>query len=178
MKLNEGSLGRYVLSKKLSKWHFLPIEVMVQRAEDKKVIVEFRGFDEEEVYEFFTKFFKVSTEDVFYAIQAQGLNNGTIEKIYYSEVLYFEAVRNKLFFYTKTSAYQIKLKLYDIEGLDPSFFRIGKSFAVNMEAVSSIKAIQNGRLIIFLTDGQKLMVSRRYSAKFKENFHPSHKKER
>lgn len=177
MKLKEGSLGRYALSKKLKKWHFLPIEIMVKRATEKKVILEFRGFDDEEVHEFFKKYFKASTKDVFYAIQAQGLDNGTIEKIYYSEVLYFEAVRNKLFFYTKTSAYQIKQKLYDVEGLYYSFFRIGKSFAVNMNAVSSVKAIQNGRLSIILTDGQKLMVSRRYSANFKENFHQSIEKE-
>lgn len=170
MKLKEGSLGRYALSKKLSKWSFLPIEVIVQQANEKKVTLDFSGFNDDEVKEFFKKYFKISTDDVFYAVKAQGLDNGTIEKIYYSEVLYFEAVRNKLFFYTKASAYQIKEKLYEVEGLYLSFFRIGKSFAVNMDAVSSVKTAQNGRLSIILTDGQRLMVSRKYSGKFKRNF--------
>lgn len=171
MKIKNNSVGKYSLTKKLNKWRFLPIEVMVSRSIEKKIIINFDGYNENEVLQFFEKYLIATTMDAFYAIQAQGLDNGTIEKVYFSEVLYFEAVKNKLYFYTESSAFQIKNKLYDVEALYYSFFRIGKSFAVNMNAVQSMKPIENGRLAIVLTDGQKLTVSRRYSSDFKYNFY-------
>ncbi|HDR7210522.1 TPA: LytTR family transcriptional regulator, partial [Bacillus cytotoxicus] len=86
----------------------------------------------------------------------------------FEDILYFEAIQEKVFFYTCNSAYQLKMRLYEVQEIHPMFIRINKSITVNIFSVNKVLPSLNGRLMIELSDGQELEVSRRFSKDFKE----------
>ena len=63
------------------------------------------------------------------------------------EILYFEAVGEKVFAYTEQEIYEIKNRLYQIEEKVNSydFTRASKSMLVNTDRISSIASISGSR---------------------------------
>ncbi len=86
------------------------------------------------------------------------------------EILYFESVENKVFFYTDGGVYEMSAKLYQLEERlrTTKFARISKSTIANLNKFRSIKPEKNSRLIATLTNGERLIVSRQYIAEIKE----------
>ena len=93
-----------------------------------------------------------------------GARDGVVSFIPLREILYFESVDNKTFFYTKDEMYETKAKLYELsEKLsDTSFVRISKSTIANLKKLKSIKRAKGSRLEADLVNGEKLVVSRQY----------------
>lgn len=93
-----------------------------------------------------------------------GSRDGVMSFIPLREILYFESVDNKTFFYTKDEVYETKAKLYELsEKLsDTSFVRISKSTIANLKKLKSIKRAKGSRLEADLVNGEKLVVSRQY----------------
>ncbi len=81
-----------------------------------------------------------------------------------SEILYFEAVDAKVFFYTKEKYYRYKSTLLAIEESlqSTSFQRVSKTVIANLKKLTSIKKSDNSKLIATLTNGEKIIISRKY----------------
>ena len=87
-----------------------------------------------------------------------------------TDILYFETVDRKVFFYTAADTYETATKMYRLEEkLDNTpFLRISKSLIANLKKARSIKPERNSRMSITLSNGEKLIVSRQYLQAIKE----------
>lgn len=98
------------------------------------------------------------------------VRDGSIMQISPKEVFYFEAVDNKVFLYLEKEVYETRYKLYELEerfrGTD--FFRISKSYIINLAKVKSLSPAFNGRFEALMKNGEKLVISRQYVPVLKE----------
>lgn len=82
-----------------------------------------------------------------------------------AKVLYIDTVDKKTFFYTKNDVYETDLKLYELEeqlaAMD--FLRASKSCIINLRQIVSIKPDIDGKLLVTMSNSEKLYVSRQYS---------------
>jgi len=82
-----------------------------------------------------------------------------------SKVLYIDTVDKKTFFYTRNEIYESELKLYELEeqlaAMD--FIRANKSCILNFNQIISIKADIDGKLLVTMSNNEKLFVSRQYA---------------
>lgn len=93
-----------------------------------------------------------------------GWFNDSNKHININEIMYFESVDGKTFFYTETMVLETKKKLYEIENLyaDAGFIRISKSTILSLSKVDEIIPELGRRVKIRLVSGEYLMVSRQY----------------
>lgn len=81
------------------------------------------------------------------------------------KVLYIDTVDKKTFFYTNQDVYETDLKLYELEeqlaAMD--FIRANKSCIINFNQIVSIKPDIDGKLLITMSNHEKLFVSRQYA---------------
>ncbi len=99
-----------------------------------------------------------------------GAIDGETYFIKMADILYFETVDRKVFFYTADKTYETKTKIYRIEEKlsNTPFARISKSVIVNLRKVKSINPEKHSRLCATLINGEKLIVSRQYLSVIKE----------
>lgn len=99
-----------------------------------------------------------------------GFKDGSIMQIAPKDIYYFEAVDNKVFLYLEKDVYETKYKLYELEerfkGTD--FFRISKSYIINLAKVQRLNPGFNGRFEAAMKNGEKLVISRQYVPVLKE----------
>ncbi len=93
-----------------------------------------------------------------------GFSGGVLKIVPLCDVLYFESVDNKTFFYTQEDVFEIRSRLYELEEkfTQASFVRISKSCIVNFKKLKAIRRASHSRLEAELLNGEKLMVSRQY----------------
>jgi two-component system, LytTR family, response regulator LytT len=86
------------------------------------------------------------------------------------DVLYFESVDKKTFFYTADKVFETQMRLYEIEDklANCSFVRIGKSIVVNLKEVASLKSDVAGKMIATLSNGERAVISRAYTPLVKQ----------
>ena len=86
------------------------------------------------------------------------------------DVLYFESVDKKTFFYTADKFFETQMRLYEIEDklADCGFVRIGKSIVVNLKEVTSLKSDVAGKMIATLSNGERAVISRAYTPLVKQ----------
>lgn len=79
-----------------------------------------------------------------------------------TDIYYFESVENRVFAYTESEVYEIKLKLYELEEKYSysDYFRANK--------VVSVSPAFGGRFEATLKNDCKIIISRMYVPKFKE----------
>lgn len=96
--------------------------------------------------------------------QLSGLMEGRQYEIPITDVLFIESVDNRTFFYTAKQAFETKRRLYELETdlREKSFLRISKSSVVNLMKINSIKPALNGRLRAVLSNGEEIIISRKY----------------
>lgn len=82
-----------------------------------------------------------------------------------SKVLYIDTVDKKTFFYTKQEVFETDLKLYELEEQLASmdFMRANKSCILNFNQIVSIKPDIDGKLLLTMSNNEKLFVSRQYA---------------
>ena len=87
-----------------------------------------------------------------------------------SDIYYFESVENRVFAYTESEVYEIKLKLYELEEKYSysDYFRANKAVLVNLDKVVSVSPAFGGRFEATLKNDCKIIISRMYVPKFKE----------
>jgi len=86
-----------------------------------------------------------------------------------SEVLWFEAFSDYVKIHTAVKTYLKNLSLNELENkLDPRHFvRIHRSTIININFIKEMKPYFNGEYFIFLSNGEKLKLSRSYKDKIK-----------
>jgi len=85
-------------------------------------------------------------------------------------ILYIDTVEKRTFLYTKQDVYETSLKLYELEErLESSdFFRASKSSIINFNQIQSLKSEFGGTMLVTMSNGERLSVSRQYAKKIKE----------
>ena len=99
-----------------------------------------------------------------------GIKNGETCFVPLSEILYFESVDEKIFFYTDDAVYETASRLYQLEEklADTPFARISKSTIANLRKMRSITPQPHSRLCAVMANGERLIVSRQYMNSIKE----------
>ncbi len=104
----------------------------------------------------------------------EGILNGTKDDRQYSlllpDILYIEAVDEKTFIYLEKDCYESGRRLYEFEEalVTRNFARISKSVVVNLMKITSIKPSLNGRFSCVLTNGEQVIISRKYVPDIRE----------
>ena len=99
-----------------------------------------------------------------------GIKDGKHYLIAPVDVYYFESVENKVFIYLKTSVYESKLRLYELEELleDVGFVRVTKSTILNLAKIKSFSAVFYGKFEVTMENGERTMISRQYVPQVKK----------
>ncbi len=87
-----------------------------------------------------------------------------------SDILYFEAVGERVFAYTESELYEIKRRLYELEEnySDRMFIRCSKSIIVNISKISSFRPAPDTRLLAKMKNGEEIVISRMYAKALKQ----------
>ena len=93
----------------------------------------------------------------------------TLRQLKLSEVFYFEVVDDRSFVYTQAEVFEAKEKLYEFERLcaGGALFRCSKSMILNAEKIDYVRPSLSGRFEAVLSNGEKVVVSRKYVADLK-----------
>lgn len=93
-----------------------------------------------------------------------------VSQVALQDILYVEAVDNKVFAYTAKKAYELKCKLYEFETAHEGkkFFRCSKSFVINLMKVDHVRPILNGRFSATMFGGEEVIISRQYVPELKK----------
>ncbi|MEB9738858.1 LytTR family DNA-binding domain-containing protein (plasmid) [Bacillus cereus] len=91
------------------------------------------------------------------------------EKISCSIIYYLEYLERKVFIYTKENIFEMKSPLYKLQyTLPDNFIRISKTTIVNIHFLNKFSAKTNGNLEALLSNGENLIVSRKYVSSLKK----------
>lgn len=87
-----------------------------------------------------------------------------------AEVLYCESVDGRTFVYTAADMYTARTSLTQIAEhfVANGFFRCSKSMVVNLRAMDSLRTGDNGRILVTLANGERILVSRRYARQLRD----------
>lgn len=99
-----------------------------------------------------------------------GMKDGRTYILEAAKILYIDTVDKKTFFYTTKDVYETPLRLYELEeqlgGSD--FFRASKSTIINFNQIQSLRPDFGGRMLVQMSNGENLSVSRQYVSTIKE----------
>lgn len=93
-----------------------------------------------------------------------GMIGGRITDVSLSDILYFEAVDEKVFAYLEKDVMEVKGRLYEYEERlsEKGFARISKSVLLHLNKVENISPALNRKFIAELSNGEQVMISRQY----------------
>lgn len=99
-----------------------------------------------------------------------GYKNNVLHRLRLSEIYYFEVVDGASFFYTQNDVFNAKEKLYEFEDVSArsSLFRCSKSMILNADKIDYIRPSFSGRFEAVLSNGEAVIVSRKYVADLKQ----------
>ena len=94
---------------------------------------------------------------------------GELFQIALNDILYIESVDRKCFVYTKDNVFETTKRLYELEQQLVSFLflRINKSCIVNLKNIDAIRSYLDRQLLITMSNGEQLIVSRQYAPELK-----------
>ena len=113
-------------------------------------------------------------EIVMFLKKRQGAVKGTKDDRQYQlpvvDIFYIESVDDRTFLYFEHDCYESRKKLYEFEALLASrhFARISKSVIINLMKIVSVSPALNGRFLCKLTNGEEVIISRKYVPEIKE----------
>ena len=122
--------------------------------------IEFDSFDEKD--KVLASIQNMNTKIPCYKREKKYLLN--IDSIYYIDL-----IDKNTFIFTKDDCFESPLWLYQIEELlNEDFIRASKSTLFNIEHINSLKADIGSRVIVYLDNGDQILVSRKYAKEFKK----------
>ena len=100
----------------------------------------------------------------------QGMKDERQYQIPVVDIFYIESVDERTFIYLEKECYESRKKLYEFEELLVSrrFARISKAVFINLMKIVSISPALNGRFRCKLTNGEEVIISRKYVPEIKE----------
>ena len=98
-----------------------------------------------------------------------GRRGDELRRLKLSEIFYFEVVDDRSFVYTQAEVFEAKEKLYEFERLcaGSALFRCSKSMILNADQIDYVRPSLSGRFEAVLSNGEKVVVSRKYVADLK-----------
>lgn len=101
--------------------------------------------------------------------QLSVLLDGRQYSVAVTEIMYVESVDNRTFVYTQGEVYESKQRLYELEDFLKSrhFLRASKASIVNLMKIDSVKPALGGRFSAVLTNGEEIIISRKYVPELK-----------
>jgi len=100
---------------------------------------------------------------------AKSISKNEQEKIPYSNIFYLEYLERKIFIYTNDTIFETKSPLYKLEhNLPNNFIRISKTIIINIYFLNKFSVKPNGNLEAFLSNEEKVIVSRKYVSSLKK----------
>jgi DNA-binding LytR/AlgR family response regulator len=98
-----------------------------------------------------------------------GMKEGQTYILEPSKVLYIDTVDKKTFLYTAKEIYETSLRLYELEEQleKEHFFRASKSCIINFQEIISLKPDIDGKILVTMSNKEKLFVSRQYAVTIK-----------
>ncbi len=99
-----------------------------------------------------------------------GITGGKSVILPLSDILYFEAVDEKVFAYTEGDVTDVRGRLYEYEERlsDKGFARISKSVLVHLSKIESIAPSPGRKFEAELCNGERVIISRQYAADLKK----------
>ncbi len=99
-----------------------------------------------------------------------GYTGDSIVMLKINDILYFEAVDNRVFAYTRNKCYEVKKKLFELEEelQNTSFIRVSKSNIVNIKQINRLVPEFNGRFEACLKNEESIIISRGYVPMLKQ----------
>lgn len=103
-------------------------------------------------------------------ISVCGYKNEARYRLRLSDIYYFEVVDGVSFFYTQKEVFTAKEKLYEFERISTGspLFRCSKSMLLNADKIDYVRPSVSGRFEAILSNGESVMVSRKYVARLKQ----------
>lgn len=94
---------------------------------------------------------------------------GDMRNVALDDILYIESVDKKTFIYTDDSVLMADKRLYELEDLldKRDFFRCSKSVIIHLNKVVRLKPEITRNILATLTNGEIVVVSRRYAGELK-----------
>ena len=86
------------------------------------------------------------------------------------QVIYIESVDRKCFICTPDEVYETEIRLYELEQRleEYGFFRVSKSFLIQLRQIQSLKADINRRIRVTMSNGEQIFASRQYAQELKK----------
>ena len=99
-----------------------------------------------------------------------GITDGKSVILPLSDILYFEAVDEKVFAYTESDVADVRGRLYEYEERlsDKGFARVSKSILVHISKIKSISPSPGRKFEAELCNGERVIISRQYAADLKK----------
>ncbi|WP_295158035.1 LytTR family DNA-binding domain-containing protein [uncultured Ruminococcus sp.] len=100
----------------------------------------------------------------------EGTKNDRQYQLPVVDIFYIESVDDRTFIYLEKDCYESRKKLYEFEAVLASrrFARISKSVVINLMKIVSISPALNGRFLCRLTNGEEVIISRKYVPDIRE----------
>lgn len=100
----------------------------------------------------------------------EGIKDERRYRIPVVDIFYIESVDDRTFIYLERDCYESRKKLYEFEEVLASrrFARISKAVVINLMKIVSISPALNGRFLCKLTNGEEVIISRKYVPEIKE----------
>lgn len=85
-------------------------------------------------------------------------------RVSFHDIYYVESVDNRTFAYLNKRVVILEIKLYQFEEMarEKGFVRISKSVILNLHTVQKARSALNGRILLELDNGERVMVTRHY----------------
>lgn len=146
-----------------SKFHDLDVKIS-KISESERELVDIRCYEETDSVREIADFVRSRQG------QLSGMLEGRQYAIAVSEIMYIESVDNRTFIYTDSKVYESKQRIYELEDiLKPKhFLRISKASLVNLMKIASVKPALGGRFSAVLSNGEEIIISRKYVADLKK----------
>lgn len=95
--------------------------------------------------------------------------NGSVELLVPSEILYFESVDGSCFAYSEGGEYKVKLGFAEAIGRfeGSGFFRCSRTMALNIYKMDRLKSQPEGRIMATLSNGEQILISRKYAGELR-----------
>ena len=96
--------------------------------------------------------------------------DGEVLNVALNAILYIESVDKKTFIYTENKVLMTDKRLYELEDLldKRDFFRCSKSTIIHLDKVVKLKPEITRNILATLTNGENIVVSRRYASELKQ----------
>jgi len=92
------------------------------------------------------------------------------QQVCIKDILYIEAIGDKVFAYTQKEVFEVKKRLYELEEelIPYKFVRCSKAFLICLLKIHSIRPALNGRYLACMENKEEVMISRKYAHSVKK----------